>query len=458
MSQAHQLRCAVLLGSLLCALATPTAAQQRTLVPVTSSGEDHSNPVPSPNGQLVAYRGPSKIAVVPWNGGAEVTLASGTNLGSFVWTPDSRGIYYLEGTLVNFVAAGGGLPRQVYALPELSHQIWDIKNDESELVCSWLYVRNNGSTTVRETHVFMLRADGTAAPRVIAQSVLAIDGVQLSPDEQRLLWRQYDTTPFTPRDYVVANVDGSNQVSLTGGTGFGLNPSFPVWDATGTGVFCWRTDINLGRPVIERFALPGNARTVLSTPAGARELSVSADGAWIICQGYWAPGATWTPMLIPATGGGHVYLDTSRPLGFSGAPQVSVSDRVVMAGRLGTSQISQVLRCELAREMLVRPRAEVGGSVTIELPVLPGESGVIVLSSTLLPTPVELPGFAGSFQLDPAGMVTLLSGVGNGAPLGMTLPIPNVNFLRRKSAYLQALRLLSLSQGDFTRLVELPIF
>jgi Tol biopolymer transport system component len=441
-------------GSLVSAL----AAQQRSLVPITNSSEDHMNPVMSPNGQLVAFRGASKIGLVPYGGGAEVVLAAGSNLGSFVWTPDSRGIYYLDGTQLYFVGASGGLPRPLYVLPEAGHQLWDVKDDDSELFGTWLYVRNNGSTTIRESQIFVMRTDGTVAPRVITQTVLNIDGVRISPDQTKIAYRQYDSAPFTPHDFFVANIDGTGAVSLTGSLGFGLNPTLPLWDPNNTGVFCARTDRALSRSVIERFSLTSTIRVPFSYPTPARNPSISQDGSWVIYEGYWPGGTTWTPVVMPIDGGGHVFLDTSRTLTFTGAPVMGGTDRVVLTANLAGGANAQVLKCELARELVVRPLALVGTAVNVELPVLAGESGVVMLAAAPLATPIELSGFAGGFQLDPAAIVTVLSGIGNGSALTVQLPIPNINYLRRKAVYLQALRLLSLSQGDFTRLVELPMF
>lgn len=416
------------------------------------------NPVMSPNGQLVAFRGASKIGVVPYGGGTEVVLATGSNLGSFLWTPDSRGIYYLDGTQLYFIGAGGGLPRPLYVLPEAGHQLWDVKDDDSELFGTWLYVRNSGSTTIRESQIFVMRTDGTAAPRVIAQTVLNIDGVQISPDQTKLAYRQYDSAPFTLHDYFVANIDGTSAVSLTGNLGLGLNPTPPRWDPNNAGVFFARTDRALSRLVIERFSLTSSTQVPFTFPTPARNLSISQDGSWVVYEGYWPSGTTWTPIVMPIEGGGHVFLDTSRSLTFTGAPVLGGTDRVVLTANLAGGANAQVLKCELARELIVRPRAVVGAAVNVELQVLPGESGVVMLAGAALPTPFVLPGFAGGFQLDPAAIVTVLSGVGNGSALTVQLPIPNVNYLRRKAVYLQALRLLSLSQGDFTRLVELPMF
>lgn len=443
-------------------LGPSSLAQQRLVVPVTSSAEDHRNAVLSPDGLSVAFDGPDKIGVVPYAGGTEVAVAQGRNLGTFVWTPDSRGLYYLDGTEVYFVARGGGLPRLITNLPETGHALWDITADGVDLFGTWLYVRNNGGQAIRETHVIAIATDGMSAPRTLVTSVLTIDGVRLSPDGTKIAYRQYDATPFTPRDFIVANVDGSSPVSLTGGTGLGINPGMPVWRGDNTGVYYGRIDANAGRPVVEQLLIGGTTPIPLTFTTPARNIGPSADGQWLVYEGSWPASQSWTLVLVPADGGGHVFLDTSRPVAFTGAPQVGGpnNDRIVVSGTLATAQFAQVLKVELARELRISPRATVGGSVTLELPISAGESGIVFLGAGALPVSIPVRGLAGGFQLDPTALVTVLAGTGSGqGSLSVTLPIPNVTFLRRKAVHLQGVRLTSaVPTGDFTRFVELPIF
>lgn len=443
-------------------LALAPAAQQRALVAITSSPEDHRDAILSPDGQFIAYRGPSKLSVVPYAGGTEVPVEqANNNIGSFLWAPDSLGLYYLTGVDLKYVQRGGGNPRLVATLPEIGVSLWDVKQDGSSLFGTWVYVRNNGGQAIWETHIFTIASDGSAPPQVLVTSILSIDGVQISPDATKIVYREYSATPFTPRDYMVANIDGSSPVSLTGGTGLNLDAGMPVWRPDGSGVYVARIDRGIARPVIEQLLLTSTTPVRLTFPNPARNLSLSHDGQWVVYEGYWPALASWTVMAMPADGGGHIALDPSRPLVFTGTPQLGGfgGDRVVVSGTLAAAQNAQVYRVELARELRVFPRAVTGGQVAVELPAAAGEIGTVFLAAAP-GGPIAVPGLAGAFALDPAVLVTVLSGVGSGqGPISAQLPIPNVASLRRQPLYLQGLRLTSLAPtGDFSRMVALPIF
>jgi len=444
------------------AMAVTPCAQQRTLLPITSSSQDHRDAILSPDGLFVAFRGPNKLAVVPYAGGSEIDVEQGNNLGSFLWAPDSLGLFYLNGLDLKYVARGGGNPRLVASLVETGLALWDVKSDGSDLFGTWTYIRNNGGQPIRETHIFAIAADGSAPPRTLVTSVVTIDGVQLSPDETRMVYREYDPTPFTPRDYVVANVDGSSPVSLTGSVGLNINPGLPAWRPDGTGIYFARVDRNLGRLVIEQLLLGNPTPIPLTYPTAARNFSVGTAGRWVVYEGFWSPTQSWTLVLMPTDGGGHVFLDPSRPLSFTGTPQLGgvAGDRVVVSGVLATAQFAQVHKVELARELRIAPRATLGGQVGVELPVVANEAGVVMIAAARLPTPFTVPGLAGGFQLDPTTFATVVAGTGSGqGPIVATLPIPGVAFLRHRAVYLQGLRLTStIPTGDFTRLVELPLF
>src|SRR5690606_20324353 len=163
-------------------------------------------------------------------------------------------------------------------------------------------------------------------------------------------------------------------------------------------------------------------------------------------------------VAVPAEGGGHIFFDTSRALAFTGTPMLGGpnGDRLVVSGALGTAPVAQVLKAELGRELLIRPRADLGGTVNLELPVAAGELGMVLLAAAPLPLPVSVGALAGGFQLDPTSVVTVLAGTGTGqGPLQAQLGIPNVPFLSRRAVYLQGVRVTSpMPTGDFTRLVR----
>ncbi|MEZ5964618.1 MAG: hypothetical protein R3F56_12285 [Planctomycetota bacterium] len=447
----------------MCALLALTArAQLRSLVPITSAGYDHRDALLSPDGNFVAFRGPSMLGVVAYGGGSEVPVVQANlNIGSVLWSPDSLGLYYLSGTDLRYVPRGGGNSRSVAVLPESGISLWDIKADGTELFGTWLYVRNNGSQVIRETHIFAIAADGSSAPRTVVTSLVTLDGVRLSPDGMRMVYREYDPTPFAPRDYMVANIDGSSPVSLTGGLGLNINAGLPAWRPDGAGIVYERIDRSLSRPVVEQLLLGNTTPIRMSLPEPARNLSVSRDGAWVVYEGLFA-STNWSPFVMPIDGGGHIALDPSRPLQFAGTPQLGgpAGDRVVISGTLATASSAQVYKVELARELRVAPRAVTGGMVRFDLPVTAAELGVIFMAAALGPS-FPIPGLGGAFQLDAATAVVVVSGTSSAqGTVGVDVQVPNVGALRLAPLALQGVRLLTLSPaaGDFTRPVRLPVF
>ncbi len=439
----------------------PVAAQSRNLLPLTNTAEAHTAAVLSPDGGFIAFRGPEKIGVVSYLGGAEFVAAAGRNLGTFVWAPDSLGIYYMDGVDVRYVARTGGSSRLVTTLAESGQALWAVKRDGSDLLGTWLFVRNSGGQAVRETQVFALATDGLSGPRVLVQSLVVIDGLRISPDDNKIVYREYDATPFSRRDYVVANIDGSSPVSLTAGQGLGLNPDLPWWLGDSTGICFARIDRVLSRAVVERLTLTDPTPYPLTYTTAARNPSTSADGQYVAFEGWWPFSASWTPMVMPAGGGGQIVLDTSRVLVFSGTPMLggAAGERMILSGALGASPQAQVLKAELVREMSITPRADVGGTVTVAVPAAVGEAAIVWLAAAPLAVAQSVPGLAGGFQLDPTTLVTVFSGVGTGGSLTVPLSVPNLPYLRHKAVYLQAVRLpAGAPTGDFTRLVELPIF
>ncbi len=441
--------------------AAPAGAQQRTIVPITNSAEEHVSAVVSPSGGYVAFKGADKLAVVGYGGGNETVLAAGLNLGTFVWAPDSTGLYFMDGPDLKFARVSGGQATIVQRLPETNHILCDIKDDGVLLYGVWFFVRTSG-TPVREWQVFSMRTDGSAPPTVLLRSVLTIDGVRLSPDETAMVYREYDPTPFQPIDLVIATATGGNRQSLTNNQGLQLSVGYPWWDGDGSAILFPRTDLAISRQVVERLTIGTQTITSLTFPTRARNISVAPSGDWILYEGYWQAGQVWTPVLMPVRGGGHVFLDTSRPVLFRGTPHLdrAVGNRVVFSGDLAGANTSQVLKVELAREMRIEPRIEIGQTFQIALPVEASEIGAVFLAAGIAATPVSMPGLAGSFGLDLGNLVTVLVGVGDGqSPLRTQIAVPNVNFLVRKALYAQAVRFMDLTpRGDFTRWVELPIF
>lgn len=463
-SHCHRQRAARAAFALVCVgsgLAGVLMAQQRTIVPITSTPEEHLGAVISPSGAFAAFRGPDKIAAVAYGGGPEIVLATGRNLGTFVWAPDSRGIYFLDGADLKSVSVAGGAATTILTLPETNHVLCDVKDDGTRLYGVWFYVRTSG-TPAREWHVFSVRTDGSAQPATLIRSVLTIDGVRLSPDETQMAYREYDPTPFQPIDLVVAGADGTNRQSLTNNQGMQISVSAPWWEGDASALLFARTDPAISRQVVERLQISTRTITPLTYPTRARNLSVAPVGGFVLYEGFWQQGQVWTPVMVSPRGGGHVFLDPSRPIVFRGTPLADANrgDQVVFSGNLAGATTSQVLKVELARELRIEPRIEVGRTFQIELAVGTTEIGAVFLAGAISSTPLTLPGLAGAFWLDPTSLVSVLVGIGDGqAPLRTQIAVPNVTFLVRKAMYAQGVRFLDFTpRGDFTRWAELPIF
>ena len=56
------------------------------------------------------------------------------------------------------------------------------------------------------------------------------------------------------------------------------------------------------------------------------------------------------------------------------------------------------------------------------------------------------------------GLLTLVSGMSGTGALGTAINVPNVIGLLGQSVFFQGLRVVTLSQGDFTRFAEVQIF
>ncbi len=444
-----------LLATLLVAL--PAAAQRRGVTQLTSLQETHQLAKISPNGQTVAFAGPSKIGAVAFGGGAEVTLVNGINLGDFVWSPTSAGLYFLDNAVLKFVPRFGGAPTSLTTLPGQQHRLWAVDAADRKIWGTRL------DSTTQTYHIFTVPTNGGAQPTDIVSSVLVMDEVKLDPQDQFILYRAFSPgIPFSPVEYFRADADGQNAVSITGGSVTNL-PELADWVDNGQSIVFTMISAASARRHLGRIGPTGTQIRMLSEGSFQRRFSaVSPDRRWVVHHATYGDGSSAAPAVIPADGGGLVLLATDGLFyQFEGPPTADDGGtRIAFAARVfGSPEPAHVFAVELERELYITPRAEVGQSFTVTLPVTSSESGTAFLSIGISPLPFSLFGFEHSLDLDPTLLLPILAGTtSTGSLTSVPIRLPNNPALIGASIYFQGLRVRSSVSGDFTRYAEVRIF
>lgn len=438
-------------------LLVPLGAQtSRDIATLTATSDTKSEARISPDGNWVAFRGASRLGVVPFSGGSDVNLITGPNLGDFVWAATSSGVYYLENSQVRFVSRTGTSGQLVGTIPGQSARLWCVTDTDT-------YLYGTRYDPVAFTYVvFRLKTDGTTAAQDLLSSAYLLDAVRYTPARGgKILYRSQAIVPFAPREYFRADANGANPVSITGGAILGQPDFADFTDGGDTIAFSWISTVS-NTAQLASFALGQTAaRALTDKPKLHRRSAVSEDRLWIAHEAQLYVGGPMSLGIVPADGGGVVLLDPTRTFIFNGPPSVSrAGTRIAFTG-LGTGgTVPQVHGATLDRELRVRPRVEAGQPFTVELPAIQGELGGAFFSASVLGTPVTLPGFHGAFALDPLTLIQVLSGTGSGTdPLRVTIPVPGDPSLVGQEFYLQGARYdLPRGVGDFTRYAAFQVF
>lgn len=430
-------------------LALPSLAQLRGVTQITSSGQVHQDAKLSPDGLFVAYRGAGKIGSVGFSGGVEATLATSSNLGDFFWAPNSSGLYFIENSDLKFVSRGGGNPQRLATLPGQGHRIWSVDAQDKKI---WGTRFDPATSTY---HIFSVSTSGGSVTDLVG-SPLVLDQVKIDPSGSRILYRETLGIPFSPSEIWMADHDGQNEVSLTGGQ-VAECPDLIDWvDNAQTAAFAVRSPFS-GLPQLGRITTASTQIELLSEGLFQhRNLSVTRDKQWLLHQAQYAGGAA--PAILPPDGGGLILLALDgKTYLFHGVPTSDAGGtRVVFAAtELGGSTTPQIYTARLDRELRISPRAKLGQSFAVQMPIRSNEIGAVFISAGLAPA-VTLPGFAGALVLN--SVQTLVSGGSATGSLGGGINVPNEVALLGQSVFFQGLRVISLSQGDFTRAAEVPIF
>lgn len=431
----------------------PEVPCQRSIREITAKPEVHENAKISPDGTLVAFLGPMKLAIVPFIGGTEATIVPNITVTSFVWANGSTGLYYVDGSIVRFIAKGGGNPSTIGTVPGTRQTVWSVDATDARVYGT----RFDGAT--QRTHVFRLNTNGMSAPVDLFNSLGELTEVQLDPTGTKLLYRETAPQPFQPVEYWSFDLATATKTTLTGQIVAG-NPTGANWIDNGQAiVFSWIDPIS-SRFQVARVGASMTPELLTQGSLTHRYASVSGDGKWIALQGQNAFGGIG-PAVIRVAGGGIVALEPdATSFVFKGAPTMDAAgQRLAFAASKNAAQ-SQIYAVTLDRELDVRPRPVLGQMFTIEMPLQPtNEAGAVFMTAGLLAAPFPFAGLVYGFALDPTIMVQV--GVRNAGQGNVVtnLTVPMDATLQGASVFVQGIRLVnSMLQGDFTRYAEVSIF
>jgi hypothetical protein len=427
---------------------------QRAIRQVSSLLEVHDRAKISPDGQLVAFLGAGKIGVVPFIGGAEATLVSSASISGFLWANNSSGVYYLDGTTARFVARTGGTPQTIGTVTG-AQAIWDVDATDATLYGT----RFDGAS--QRTHVFTLATNGASAFKDLFNSLAVFDELRLDPSGAKLLYRESAPQPFQPREYFAYDLVSKQATSLTGG---GLNgePSGAHWIDNGQSIAFWLIDPTSNRWQIARVG-PSSTNLDLLTQGQLRHRYSVIDrtGKWIVCESQHPAGGT-SPAVLPLAGGGLVQIEPEQDsynIG-SGISIDAAGQRIAFSAKIASNVHTHVFAVSLDREIVISPRAEIGQTFRIEMPLATtNEAGAVFIAAGLLPAPFPFGGLVYGFALDPTIMLQIgARGAGQGNVI-VNVPVPNDPTIPGNSVFVQGIRLVnSQLQGDFTRWVEVSVF
>ena len=424
---------------------------QRPVRMLTSSLEVHQDPRLSPDGLTVAFRAPGKIGAVPSVGGPERLLVQSSVIGDYLWAPTSTGVYYIDGTSLRFVNRNGGASINIANLPGQQHRLWDI--DPGDQFAYGTRFEPGPQTW----HVWRVATTGSAQPVDIVSSQLVVDEVSVDPTDTRIVYREYFSAPFSAREYWAAPKAGGTPVSLTG-VPLNTLPEYAFWIDAATIGFAMLSPTT-SRPHLTRVGATTPLQPLTEGFELRRRPSISRNRHWIVCEAQLPVGGV--PALLPANGGGLVYLVTERGYAMNSAPTIDGPGLRVAwcAPDPAMPQQPQIWITELDRELSLTPRAEIGAPFTIAMPIAPNEIGAGFLALGRLPSAFPLPNLGYGIALDPTTTVMLFSGAGGAGSLSVTLPLPNDPTLTGIPFYAQGLRMTPApAVGAFTREAQFVIF
>ena len=436
---------------LLALVLVSSISAQRDIVMITTKAEIHQDALISPDGTNIAFRGPSKISVVSYTGGKESSLVSGLNLGDFLWSPNSSGVYFMENDQVRFVAKNGGNPKVIAKLPGQQHRLWDVDSKDGFLFGTRFDSSN------RTYKIFELATDGRSAPKDLVSSAFLMDEVDLDPGGTRLLFRRYSPQPFQPREYLHVDRGGKKEVSLTGKP-IGGQIQHGRWVDSGKSIVFSILSSASSTWQLARIGPVGTKIRMLTEGFMHRFSAVSGNLKWVVMQA--TDGKQLTAAIVPVDGGGAIMLGTDGlTYQFHGPPSIDrAGQHVAFAAKVSQkSKFSQIFMAELDREIRISPRAEIGKPLGLEMPLPASQIGGVFLSNAIGTKALAVPGHLYGIVLNPALILVVKAGRSSNGKLSVTLPVPNNPWLVGQNVYFQGLRTTG-STGDFTRYIEVRFY
>lgn len=445
------MRAQILIPALSVALFAVPSAAQRAISQITFTEEAHQDAQISPNGAFVAYEGPGKISLVPFGGGFEADLVTGSP-GDFVWAPNSAGLYYLVGADLRYVGIGGGTV-PLTTLSGSRHRLWCVDSTESQL---W---GTRWDQTTGFYSIFVVGTNGAGATDIVTTQFV-VDQVRIDPTDSKIVYRKTDGLPFSPHEFLSADAaDGNNGVSLTG-VGIAGLPEGADWVDNGQSIvfsmisqtsFAWN---------IARVGPTGTAVQMLTEGSSPRRTSSIAPGRdWVVMQAAHASGVV--PAVMPPDGGGIVFLepDAGDSYTFFGPPTANATGTRVAFAATSTADpggLPKVYAVSLDRELRIHPRADLGTTFQIDMPVSNSEAGIVYMSGGGPIAPITTLGWIYGIALG-APRVVLFAGSGTAGLVQVPVTVPNEPLISGVDVHFQGIRA-SATGLEFTRWAEVRIF
>ncbi len=442
--------------AVLCAAAASALPSQRRVVQVTTSLGVHQDATISPDGRVIAFRGAGLIGVVGFSGGPESTIATGASIGSFLWSPNSSGVYFLDGNNLRFAAAAGGSPLTLATMTGTNHRLWAVNSTDQVL---WGTRLEAGIY-----RVFIIPTNGGAMTD-IATDTLLLDDVALDPSEQFVVFGASLPQPFQPKEYFRNSAfTKTGRTSFTGSPISGANgagPSGARWVDNGNTIAFEMVSPTALQTHLYRLILGQSEQAITDGPYFRRSMHSSRDGRWLVHAARWGVVGTLVGLaIIPGDGGAQVMLSAEDSVAYilQGLPSMDDSgSRVAFAASAngGTPQIYTVV---LDGELRVRPRVEVGKTFSVDMPISASEVGVVFLGGGLYRNFFAVPPFQYGLVIDPLVLIQVVAGASSTGALSVQIPVPNRPSLIGQAAAFQGFRALNASSGEFTRAAEFYVF
>ena len=378
----------------------------------------------------------------------------------FVWSPDSRSIFFTAEPTDGSPTNRGSIRRVIY---NTTNNTWGtpqvLLNPRTLTWSSMRLVYTDGaavwgsdvSLSGRGT-IFLLRLppnppvfqfDIITYTTVPNLNFAAHDGVVIA-GSLRLLCSERFSTGGATRFFRLDSQLGSRTYIGNSVTQTLEDHRFASWSGT--------TDQALINSW-DRVALHGVGAAGYRLTSTAR-VAPTGGGAWNVYLRRFN-SLDFRPVIVPARGGGEIALTTAA--GHSIWPTVPIAAPSTDDANTVVAWISGgwVYHTLLDRELRAFDRAQAGSALRVTMPLRTGETGVLVLNYGLAPNLLHVPGICYGLALSTTNLTTILVAQ-NATATAPPLQIPPGH--AGTVLHYQAIRFTgNLSAGDFTRVASAPI-